>query len=143
MWLRGLLGLALLCAALNVAGDAELPDSAKSLKANGAPLLYPVRCLERTGEGKFVRVDIDRVRNPGVVGLAFQVHFQDKGDAREYLGSFALFPANNPGRFIVPARGLIGSEGEIALTMDPVPEADAENVEVWVRSIDLVDEVDP
>lgn len=142
MWLRGLLGLALLCAALNDAG-AEPRDSPRSLKGDGAELVYLVRCLKRLGEGKFVRVDIDRVRNPGVEGLAFQVHFQDKDDTRKYLGSFALFPADNPGRFIVPARGLIGSEGEIVLTIDPVPDADAKNVEVWVRSVDLVDEVDP
>jgi len=122
------------------AGEAARPDKGSLLTADRLELVSPVRCLDRAGDGKFVRVDIARVTNPGEVPLAFQVHFQHGESAREYLGSFALFPASNPGRFIVPTGGVLNDEGKVILVMEPLPDDQAADaVEVWVRSVDLTD----
>ena len=132
--------LLLVAAALSREAEATPPATAHVITEDRPELVIPVRCLHRDGAGKFVRVDIARVTNPGEVPLAFQVYFQGDGAHRKYVGSFALYPATRPGRFIVPSSGLSPAEGEIVLVLEPLPAGEASGaVEVWVRSVDWAD----
>ena len=49
------------------------------------------------GNQKFVKVQIDSVKNPNLVELLFEIYFQPEKGKKNFLGSFSLYPANNPG----------------------------------------------
>jgi len=66
---------------------------------------------------KFVQVEVVEVVNPKKYALTFEVHYQPTSSAKIYLGSFSLYPADNPGKFIVPTQGKVKNEGAIMLSM--------------------------
>ena len=93
------------------------------------------------GSQKFVKVQIDSVRNPNMVELLFEVYFQAENGKKNFLGSFSLYPSNNPGTFIVATNGQIKENGLIILTMRrPTDLTKARDVSVNVKSIMFVDE---
>ena len=78
----------------------------------------------KSGETKFVAVQVAEVVNPANAGLSFEVYFEPAGAPRVRLGTFSLFPANNPGTFIVPTQGKVDRKGTLIVAMlvtDPVP----------------------
>jgi hypothetical protein len=85
--------------------------------------------LDATPEGlrsaKFVRVEVKEVTNPGGYGLSFEVWFEPARGGRLQLGTFSLFPADNPGNFIVPTQGRVERDGSVTVTLvvtdKPVP----------------------
>jgi hypothetical protein len=79
--------------------------------------------IERGGpEGsKFVQVEVTEVLNPKKYPLTFEVRYQSKDNVKTYLGSFSLYPADNPGKFIVATQGKVKDEGAIILSL-VVPE---------------------
>ena len=85
----------------------------------------------KSGETKFVEVEVVEVVNPAVAGLSFEVYFKPAGAPRVLLGTFSLFPANNPGTFIVPTQGKVDRTGTLIVAMlvtDPVPAGVAPKV---------------
>jgi hypothetical protein len=66
---------------------------------------------------KFVELEVRRVENPKRLPLSFEVFYQDEAKARVRLGSFALFPPDNPGRFIVPTAGRLRAGGAIVVSL--------------------------
>jgi hypothetical protein len=64
-----------------------------------------------------VQVEVVEVLNPKKYALTFEVHYQPKSNTKIYLGSFSLYPADNPGKFIVPTQGKVKNEGAIVLSM--------------------------
>jgi len=77
---------------------------------------------------RFVEVEIVEVLNPKRYALMFDVHYERTAGERTLLGSFALYPVDNPGRFIVATQGKVSNEGAILLT---------------ITSRDAVDRTDP
>ena len=78
----------------------------------------------KSGETKFAEVQIVEVVNPARAGLSFDVCFKPTGAPPVRLGTFSLFPANNPGTFIVPTQGKVDRRGTFIVSMlvtDPVP----------------------
>ena len=78
----------------------------------------------KSGETKFVEVHVAEVVNPAKAGLSFEVYFEAAGAPRVRLGTFSLFPANNPGTFIVPTQGKLDRTGTLIVAMlvtEPVP----------------------
>jgi hypothetical protein len=76
------------------------------------------------GENKFVEVEVVEVVNPAQASLSFEVDFEPAGAPRVRLGTFSLFPANNPGTFIVATQGKLERTGTLIVAMrvnDPVP----------------------
>jgi hypothetical protein len=72
---------------------------------------------------KFVRIDVTDVRNPKRLRLTFEVRYRRDEGADVLLGTFALFPPDNPGEFLVATRGRLRDEGSIVVSMqvlDPV-----------------------
>lgn len=92
--------------------------------------------LADPASARFVEVDISEVVNPKKIRLTFEVHYQPVRGERVQLGTFALFPPDNPGRFIVATGGRLRSGGAILLSMVPLDEVGPQDrAQVTVRSI--------
>ena len=90
---------------------------------------------------RFVQVEVTEVINPKKIPLSFEVRYQAKDDTRIYLGSFALYPPDNPGKFIVATQGRVKGDGAIVLTLVVSEKVDAADiVKVGIKRIRLVKE---
>jgi len=125
-------------------GDPPSAVSADTILSQDSPLLrYQLHKLDKSTGNKFVLVKISLVINPESIPIAFMVHYQRPGQEKLYLGSFALFPANNPGQFIVPTQGKVGQDGEVVLSMEPLKNLDtASSVRVHVSQVILTNNID-
>ena len=76
---------------------------------------------------RFVQVEVAQVENPRRYALSFNVDFRDPGGKSVRLGTFSLFPADNPGTFIVPAQDKLQAGGSIVVSLvivdPPAPDA--------------------
>jgi hypothetical protein len=88
---------------------------------------------------KFVRVEVAEVVNPKKHPLTFEVRYQSKSDVIAYLGSFSLYPSDNPGKFIVATQGKVKDEGAIILSLVTPDKTDSrDTIRVTVRKLQLV-----
>lgn len=104
-----------------------------------------VQPIDAKSEGieryKFVQVEVAEVVNPKKHPVAFQVHYQTSTNERIYLGSFGLYPSDNPGKFIVATQGKLRNEGAIVLSLVIPDKVDAtETLKVGVKKLKLVNE---
>lgn len=103
-------------------------------------ITQPVEPNELSG-ARFVQVEVTEVVNRKRVPLSFEVRYQAKDKTRIYLGSFALYPADNPGKFIVATQGKVKGDGAIVLTLVVPEKVEAEDVvKVGIKRISLVRE---
>jgi hypothetical protein len=70
--------------------------------------------LERS---RFVQVELMELANPRRTPIGFEVRHRAESGAEKLLGTFSPFPPDNPGRFIVPTGGKLGSGGSLAVTL--------------------------
>jgi hypothetical protein len=85
---------------------------------------------------RFVQVEVAEVLNPKKHALTFEVNYLPRDGAKVYLGSFSLYPADNPGKFIVATHGRVEKEGSIVLSMVLVDKIDARDpIRVGVKRI--------
>ena len=68
-------------------------------------------------DGKFVQVEVVEVQNPKRYTASFKVEYQLKDTERVFLGSFSLYPSDNPGKFIVSTLGKVRNQGVIILSL--------------------------
>lgn len=123
---------------LPAAGEARVLDYEQSI------LRYSAKDLDRSSGKKFLLFEIVEVINPRSIPLNFIVHYQKPGKEQLYLGSFALYPNNNPGRFIVATQRMIDGEGEVVLSLSPTePEIQMESVRLLVGPVRLIDQLEP
>ena len=76
---------------------------------------------------KFVEVVVTEVVNPKKYAVSFEVSHRPPNGEKVFLGTFSLFPADNPGTFIVPTQGKLKPGGELILSLvlpDEVREAE-------------------
>lgn len=73
---------------------------------------------------EFVRLIVAEVQNPQRIGLIFDVAFVPENGSRVHLGSFSLYPPDNPGAFIVSTRHLINSSGFIEVSLHTATSVD-------------------
>jgi hypothetical protein len=109
--------------------DLEKPEIEQEIKAG-----------EVSG-ARFVQVEVAEVTNPKNHPVQFEVRYQPKEGEKIFLGSFSLYPPNNPGKFIVPTQGKVKDEGKIILTLaksDRVAAGDV--VKVRVKRMKFVSE---
>ena len=92
---------------------------------------------------KFVQVEVTAVNNPRNLPARFDVFFQPREGEKIMLGSFSLYPPNNPGRFIVPTQGKVKGEGKLILSLaKPDQAAAGDMVQVKVKQLKLVADID-
>ena len=111
------------------------------LDINKPSIVQPLdpRHMEQGRSYKFVQVEVVKVVNPKKHALTFQVHYQLNSDVKTYLGSFSLYPADNPGKFIVATQGKLKNEGAIVLSLVIPNDVDAgDTIKVGVRKIKLL-----
>ena len=103
-------------------------------------LSVPVAELDRSTGDRFVFVDVAEIKNPDAFSLSFKVDYEPTEGEAIYLGSFAPFPADRPGRFIVPTQGLVRDRGRILVSLDlSDQEAVPEILEARIREMKLTD----
>ena len=103
-------------------GVASAPPASRALlflSLAEPSLSQPVTAEEAraAADAKFVEVEVAEVVNPQRYALFFDVHYAPTAADRIPLGTFALYPADHPGRFIVPVQGRVRTEGALVLTM--------------------------
>jgi hypothetical protein len=92
---------------------------------------------------KFVQVEVTEVTNPQNRPARFEVFYQPKEGEKILLGSFSLYPPNNPGKFIVPTQGKVKAEGKLVLSLaKPDGVATGDQVSVSVKKLRFVSDVD-
>lgn len=92
--------------------------------------------LADAASAKFVEIDVSEVVNPKKIRLTFEVHYQGGNGEKLQLGSFALYPPDDPGTFIVATGGRLRSGGAIVLSMNVLDEVGPrDRVRVTVRRI--------
>ena len=90
---------------------------------------------------KFVRVEVAKVVNPNRHFVAFEVRYRTGNEKEVNLGGFSLYPADNPGTFIVPTHGKVGSEGAIVLLLVLVDKIEpGDPLQIAIRRIRFVDQ---
>jgi hypothetical protein len=93
----------------------------------------------RSGPYKFVQVEVLKVTNPKGHPLTFEVRYRPAHGVETLLGEFSLYPADNPGKFIVPTQGKVREAGEIVLLMTtPDSTASRDVIRVAVRRPRLI-----
>ena len=89
-------------------------------------------------DAKFVQVDVSSVVNPNRRTVTIAVDYAPPTGPRVHLGTFSLFPADNPGKFIVATQGKLRPEGSVVLTLQRPPNATStDTVRLVIRSIHL------
>jgi hypothetical protein len=104
-----------------------------------------VQPIDAKSEGieryKFVQVEVAEVINPKKYPVAFQVHYQTGNNERIYLGSFGLYPSDNPGKFIVATQGKLRNAGAIVLSLVVSENVDVtDTLRVGVKKLRLVND---
>jgi hypothetical protein len=96
---------------------AENNGSLYHLDAQKPTLVQAIEAGDRAQDSKFVQVEVVEVKNPKNLAATFKVEYQTKDQEKVFLGSFSLYPSDNPGRFIVPTQGKLRNEGAVVLTL--------------------------
>jgi hypothetical protein len=98
------------------------PSEPTTLATMHLDFAHPTATLAITDPGaaraKFVQVRVTHVENPARVALSFAVAYQTSNGDKIALGFFSLYPADNPGTFIVPTQGKIRADGSIVVTLE-------------------------
>ena len=92
-------------------------------------------------KARFVQVEVIKVTNPQKRPAQFEVLYQPNDGEKILLGSFSLYPPDNPGKFIVPTQGKVKAEGKLILSLlksDQVVPGDV--VKVDIRPMKFVKE---
>jgi hypothetical protein len=90
---------------------------------------------------KFVQIEVSRVNNPQRIALSFTLHFQPARGEPVYLGTFSLFPPDNPGKFIVATRGMLQSGGTVSVTLVPLQQVTGEQeISAWIKPLTFLGE---
>jgi hypothetical protein len=85
---------------------------------------------------KFVQVEVGAVFNPRRIPLSFNVHFRPPNGEETLLGTFGLFPPDNPGTFIVATSGRLQSCGTVIVTLVPLATVnDPSEIRVQLKRI--------
>ena len=102
--------------------DIDHPSVVERVEASTAELQH----------AKFVKVYIVALTNPKLIALSFDVSFKPDNGAAIPLGTFGPFPADNPGQFIVPTKGVVRAGGTIIVSMEIPDDARAEGGSIRV-----------
>jgi hypothetical protein len=114
---------------LQVAAHGSEVEGTHTLDLSNRTMRQQIRAeIDRPAQQKFVEIEVASVVNPKRIRVTFDVDFQPDDGKRVPLGGFALFPPDNPGRFIVATSGKLGSKGCIVLSMVVLDETGPNDV---------------
>lgn len=115
------------------------PQAIFYLDAHNPTLIQPIVAADKASEANFVQVEVAEVHNPTKYAATFRVDYQTKANKKIFLGTFSLYPSDNPGEFIVPTEGKLQNEGAIVLSL-VIPDdfKSGDILRAGVRRIQLV-----
>jgi hypothetical protein len=88
----------------------------------------------------FVQIEVTEVDNPKRIPLSFVVDVEPRQGERIHLGTFSLFPADNPGKFIVASQGKLQAGGKLSVTLTPLQTVKGdERVRVRLKRFSLLE----
>jgi hypothetical protein len=88
---------------------------------------------------RFVQIEVTEIANPKKHPLTFDVEYQSKSTARARLGSFSLYPSDNPGKFMVATQGKVQDGGTLILSMVTPDRIDArDTIRVALKRMKLI-----
>ena len=89
-------------------------DLVSHLDVVNPSVVQPIEPTDRIHEGKkFVQVEVVDVKNPRGYPVTLTVEYHTKAHEKIFLGSFSLYPSDNPGKFIVATQGKVRKEGAL------------------------------
>ena len=100
-------------------------------------LAMPVSPADLEGGPKFVKVAVAAVENPRRVSVAFTVSFRPVSGADIVLGTFSLYPADNPGQFLVATQDKVRPGGGIVVELNDAASDEMKDVRVGVSGLGL------
>ena len=124
-------------------GGTPLIQQGYVLSSESPIIEYKVSVKDQVVQkNKYLQVVISSVINPGLEPLIFSV-YRRLYDKQEFLGTFSLFPPDNPGRFIVPTQGKVADGDLIIIMVKGVEEKKTgSTIKVYVDSVEVVDGLD-
>lgn len=127
------------CQRASAGGKSPPADTEPFVLTLQQPVL--VRSINHTGrDKKFIQIDINRVENPALLPIAFSVYYRSTTIKKIFLGTFSLFPPDNPGKFLVATRGKLAENGEIVINLVPLEKSTKNHrVRIKVKNILFVD----
>ena len=110
------------------------------LDLSNPDLRQPIEpATDRAESAKFVQVEVAEVLNPKKYTTTFDVYYQPQEGPRIQLGTFTLYPPDNPGKFIVATQGKVRNEGTIVLSLViPDKVAAGDQVKVGIKRLRFV-----
>ncbi|WPU94249.1 hypothetical protein SNE25_01755 [Mucilaginibacter sabulilitoris] len=107
-------------------------------KTNLVQTVNPGMLLNHTY--RFVQVEVEKVDNPQNHPLIFYVYYRYPNSEKQLLSSFSLYPATNPGKFIVATHGKLNREGAIIVSLTtPAKIKPGDKVEVTIKKLTLLE----
>jgi hypothetical protein len=118
----------------------EPQDRLFYLDLNAPTLVQPIETDPAiVRDSKFARIEVVSALNAKKYPVTVQVDYAPPNGARVHLGSFSLFPADRPGKFIVPTQGKVRDGGAIVLSLQrPEQATPSDTVRLSVRRVQFV-----
>lgn len=137
--------IALFCASCDpIFLDVQRPagrDNLHHLDLDHPTVTQPIESNDAAEARKFVRVEVTEVINPKKYAVTFAVDYLMNHDTRIRLGEFSLFPADNPGKFIVPTQRKVKNQGALVLSLHtPDTVGRGDELRVTVQRMRFVNE---
>ena len=76
---------------------------------------------------RHIEIVIDAIDNPRLIPLRFRVYAPDPSGGERLLGSFANYPPDRPGRFLIQVPAQVRLGDEIVLALAPAAEVSADD----------------
>jgi hypothetical protein len=92
-------------------------DTLYNLDEKNKTITQPVDEQSASAAYGHVRMEVVRVTNPDKYLVSFEVFFQPEKGEKTMLGTFSLYPSDNPGKFIVPTQNKITAAGKLILEL--------------------------
>ena len=109
--------------------NAEIGETGSlSLDLENPSLFYPIDPgIEDSEKLKFVQIEIGELFNPRLLRIIFEVRHRAETGEETLLGTFAPFPPDNPGTYIVSTGERLEAGGAILLSLVVLDEIGSED----------------
>ena len=125
----------------NISGDAHIisADTVSYLDVQTPAQSYTLRPdISNPEQYAFVQVEIGTVYNPALRSVIFNVFYRE-GQNNTLLGSFSMYPPDNPGTFIVPTQAKLKAGATVVISMQlPDDVRKGDTLAVGIKAVRLL-----
>jgi len=122
-------------------GEPSVIAPSYIINANNLSVVYQVQHADiKPQHKKFIQVKIKSVINPSKISLSFNVYRLPITGKKSFVGTFSLFPSDNPGNFIVATQGKFKIDDQVEVALDVIDAIDKNiNLQITIDSISMID----